>query len=105
MAEVSPVRVSRIASHKTGVCWLVTKSEHRVNLLSASRPSVWLVSGIIRVITWCHRLSILVSITLISTITAEYCLSRVSSAATLSTEGKSGTGVEARGDAEDCRPT
>ena len=83
---------------------LVTKSEDRVDLLSASKPSVWLISGIIAVITWCHRSSILVSITLMSTIIAEYCLSRASSAATLSTEGKSGTGVEARGDAEDCRP-
>jgi hypothetical protein len=68
---------------------------------------VWLVSGIIRVITWYHRLSILVSITLMSMITAEYCLSRASSAATFSTDGKSGTGVEARvmlGVAGDCRP-
>ena len=42
-----------------------------------------------------------------SMITAEYCLSRASSAATFSTEGKSGTGVEARvilGVAGDCRP-
>ena len=68
---------------------------------------MWLVSGIIRVITWYHKLSILVSIILMSIITPEYCLSRASSAATFSTEGKSGTGVEARvilGVAGDCRP-
>ena len=79
-----------------------------MNLLSASKLSVWLVSGIIIVITWCHSVSVLVSIILMSMITAEYCLSRASSAATLSTEGKSGTGVEARGtlgDTEACRST
>jgi len=92
---VRPDMLSRRASSKyQSVVW--RSSFQRIDQPSACMSSSG-VSGNIMLITWRHNLIVLVSMDLMSMITAAYCRSRASSAAILSAKGVSeATGVPAR---------